>query len=127
MTENVKKIFGMLNLEPYEDFKIDGFSNIYYIDDNLEIYVRTPRMVLKCPKILIEIINNPKSIIKLPKKTKKKLRDWTEREYEMWVDNNCNYRCSECPFNNVVCDFKNCWVCHKELYSDVFLDQEVEL
>ena len=127
MTESAKKIFEVLNLEPYEDFKINGYRDTFYMNNDLEIYVRTPRMVLKCPIILIEIINNPKSIIKLPKRTKKKLRDWTEKEYEMWVDHNCNYKCSECPFNNVVCSFKNCWICHKELYSDVFLDQEIEL
>lgn len=35
----------------------------------------------------------------------------------------------ECDFDNVQCeaDSKQCWVKHKELYSDKFLDQEIEV
>ena len=68
MTENAEKIFDMLSLEPYEDFKIDGCEDKYYIDSNLELYVMSynPYTVTKCPKLLIEIINMPERIIKLP-------------------------------------------------------------
>ena len=55
-----------------------------------------------------------------------KLRDLTEEQYEK----DCEKRiCAECPFHDVECDSKydNCWFKHKDLYSDKFLDREVEI
>ena len=55
-----------------------------------------------------------------------KLRDLTEEQYEK----DCEKRiCAECPFHDVECDLKydNCWFKHKDLYSDKFLDQEIEI
>lgn len=63
-------------------------------------------------------------------KKKIKLRDLTLEQYgnyKMSVCNNPNY-CSKCIFSNVVCsNFEKCWIHHKDLYSDKFLDQEVEI
>lgn len=69
-------------------------------------------------------------VVKEPKKVK--LRDLTEWQYEKWYDANCcNKRasdCLKCIFHNVICkpDLL-CWTKHKDLYSDKFLDQEVEI
>ena len=55
-----------------------------------------------------------------------KLRDLTEEQYEK----DCEKRiCAECLFHVVECDLKydNCWFKHKDLYSDKFLDQEIEI
>lgn len=60
---------------------------------------------------------------------KVKLRDLTEEQYREY-EKNCKERiCVECPFNDVECtsNYTNCWVNHKDLYSDKFLDQEIEI
>ena len=58
-----------------------------------------------------------------------KLRDMAEKQYEKWIEQNCEIGfCEECVFNFahcIVCN-KSCWIFHKELYSETFLNQEVE-
>ena len=62
-------------------------------------------------------------------KKKVKLRDLTEEQYKNWHKNNCNkLECKDCVFCNVRCSFGVvCWVRNKDLYSDKFLDQEIEI
>lgn len=75
------------------------------------------------------------------KETKKvKLRDLTEEQFTKWVENYCAYNgayCGDCLFKSVNCVSlndtywikrkNNCWLYHKDLYSDKFLDQEIEV
>ena len=64
------------------------------------------------------------------KETKKvKLRDLTRNQYSRRLLNYCNSHCEHCCFNTVECCYtsKRCWLDNKELYSDKFLDQEVEI
>lgn len=59
-----------------------------------------------------------------------KLRDMTREQYEKWLKNNCTTKilCGDCPFFKVFCCDKNrCWINNKDLYSDKFLDQEIEI
>ena len=59
-----------------------------------------------------------------------KLRDMTYEQYEKWLKNNCATKtlCEDCPFFKVICIKSNrCWVHYKDLYSDKFLDQEIEI
>ena len=61
---------------------------------------------------------------------KKKLRDLTEEEYKKWVIENCDngiLSCRDCVFRYVNCDKHFRWIHHKDLYSDKFLDQEIEV
>lgn len=62
---------------------------------------------------------------------KKKLRDLTDDEYDKWQENNCNNGspCETCAFRYAVCGpfLEACWIKHKDLYSDKFLDQEIEV
>lgn len=64
-------------------------------------------------------------------KITKKLRDVTEKEYSKWKISNCNSDavCAKCPFFNVNCDdgSRGCWVFNKDMYSDKFLDQTIEV
>ena len=62
-------------------------------------------------------------------KKKIKLRDLTEKQYETWCKENCdNMNCKTCPFYKVQCSLGEfCWVRNKDIYSDKFLDQEVEI
>lgn len=60
-----------------------------------------------------------------------KLRDMTFEQYNNWKDKVCaqeNLYCEDCVFSNVNCDcLRTGWVHHKDLYSDKFLDQEIEV
>lgn len=60
---------------------------------------------------------------------KKKLRDLTFEEFLKWKENHCTTDCTKCIFNNVYCrtDSRRNWIYHKNLYSDEFLNQEIEV
>lgn len=59
---------------------------------------------------------------------KKKLRDLTIEEYKKFCMK-YNDVCAKCPFSLVICCItsNNLWIYHKDLYSDKFLDQEIEV
>ena len=69
------------------------------------------------------------------KETKKvKLRDLTEEQYNKWIKNNCTTYgdyCDGCPFQKVRCNnrkgLNDAWYLNKDLYSDKFLDKEIEI
>lgn len=69
------------------------------------------------------------------KETKKvKLRDLTKEQFEKYCKNltgkyTYGTNCNKCVFHNVGCNsrYDNCWIEHKDLYSDKFLDQEIEI
>ena len=61
---------------------------------------------------------------------KKKIRDLTSEEYREWALKNCSeIDCRDCPFQYVYCNFHctEMWVNHKDMYSNKFLDQEVDI
>ena len=62
-------------------------------------------------------------------KKKIKLRDLTEEQYQKYLDNVCpNTKCSSCPFGKVECvSAITRWIDNKDLYSDKFLNQEIEV
>lgn len=55
-----------------------------------------------------------------------KLKDLTTEQYK---NMNCSGICSFCIFKDVICarHSDRCWVQHKDLYSDKFLEQEIEI
>lgn len=66
----------------------------------------------------------------IEEKRKVKLRDLTYEQFKKWVENYCAYsNCRDCLFDKVNCFITadNCWVNHKNSFSDKFLDQEVEI
>ena len=61
---------------------------------------------------------------------KVKLRDLTPAQYKNWYKNTCyKYECEKCIFYRIPCGYEefNCWINNKDLYSDKFLDQEIEI
>lgn len=62
-------------------------------------------------------------------KQKIKLRDLTEEQYWQYNKKGCYTTCDKCMFRLVNCTNhdENCWIHHKDLYSDKFLDQEIEI
>lgn len=74
-----------------------------------------------------EIIPDP-----VPKKVK--LRDLTKKQYQKRYKKCCKKfgkYCNGCPFQKVQCyndeRLNNIWYLNKDLYSDEFLDQEIEI
>lgn len=64
----------------------------------------------------------------IEKKKKVKLRDLTKEQYSSRLKNYCNLHCEHCCFKAVICVYtcESCRFNHKDLYSDKFLDQEIE-
>lgn len=66
-------------------------------------------------------------------KKKIKLRDLTSEQFERWMKDNCGHAeyvdCTDCPFffSNCFVDEKKSWVNNKDLYTDKFLDIEIEV
>lgn len=65
-------------------------------------------------------------------KRKIKLRDLTAKQWENWLDNNCNLKvdCENCPIYKTNCGSSEdeiCWINNKDIYSDKFLNQEIEI
>ena len=101
MNDNVRKVFDMLGVEPYEKFKIEGNGDtIYHIDE--ELYIYRDNEILCSDKGLNNLINGYFKIIKLPKESKtKKLRDLTLEEWDKWIEKKCRFtRCEKCIFNS---------------------------
>jgi len=63
-------------------------------------------------------------------KKKIKLRDMTEEQFFAFKhsDSCIKKSCDDCLFHYTSCSvMERCWAKHKDLYSDKFLDQEVEI
>lgn len=134
MNENTKIVFDILGVEPNERFKLEDvpLAN-YYIDKNLTVWFEIKKYRDRSNYNLCDFLIGNIKIIKLPKK-KKKLRDLTKEELQKWTEKNCKYSsrnlnyCEKCIFNNVACfNTSRSWLDHKDLYSDKFLDQEIEV
>lgn len=127
MNDDVKKVFEMLGVEPMQNFQLEfkngHISGNYRLDNELFGYYGDCRY----PELLRDILVGEVKIIKSTKK--KKLRDWTMEDFKKWEDVNCKGVCDDCPFTNVHCNdnAKRFWMNHKDLFSDKFLDQEVEV
>lgn len=58
----------------------------------------------------------------------KKLRDVTKEEFEQWRNNTCSgIFCKDCMFKSVICSGSPSWVNNKEIFSDKFLNKEIEI
>ena len=136
MTDNARKVFDMLGVEPNEEFNMllsNSSSPLKCkIDENLEgYYLMFGRWELY-DKLIIDLFNSRMKIIKLPKEPKKKkLRDLTQEEWDKWKDNNCaSTYCGQCIFRHTSCAYcyeEDSWINNKDLYSDKFLDQEIKV
>lgn len=61
-------------------------------------------------------------------KQKIKLKDMTMKDYDKWQQKNCKgLNCRVCPFRLVRCSVLEGWISNKDLYSEKFLNQEIEL
>lgn len=59
---------------------------------------------------------------------KVKLKDLTAEQFKEWKEKECNHLyCKECQFKSVNCSVAFGWFTHKDMFSDKFLNQEVEV
>ena len=80
-----------------------------------------------------DILGDDWEIVKEKKKVK--LKYLTKEQYKTFVDNKCGNQivgigCVDCPFYCISCLYgkdNKCWIDNKDLYSDKFLDQEIEV
>ena len=89
----------------------------FIVDENNECF----------PFILEDFLADNWEIVEEIKKVK--LKDLTKEQYISRFKNYCDLHCEHCPFEAVLCDYQyeRCWFNHKNLYSDKFLDQEIEV
>lgn len=83
-------------------------------------------------KTLNEVLEQAKEQLKekLKMKRKIKLRDLTKEQWDNFLENKCLMFCDTCPFSNARCqksESKRSWFNNKDLFSDKFLDQKIEV
>lgn len=83
-----------------------------------------------CNKALFDFIcYNVKWTWERKEKKKIKLKDLTPEQYENWKNEHCcGSNCKNCIFYKVSCGAwsGDCWINNKEVYSENFLNQEIE-
>lgn len=83
-------------------------------------------------KTLNEFLEQSKEQLKekLKMKRKIKLRDLTAKQWNSYKRNVCMWLCTDCPIKAGKCfvsTHKNSWFNNKDMYSNKFLDQEIEI
>lgn len=106
MTENVRKVFDILGVEPNERFNVDivgvGIEEeFYYIDENLIVWFETQENRDRSNYNLCNFLRGNIKIIKLPKK--KHVGDKKCYEFSHYGKCAlCPIRCLDCRGHNVV-------------------------
>lgn len=129
MREIAKIVFDALHLKPEEVFMVEGSFKHFKISEELELQDLDKDINENNNITLQDLLNERLKIIHVRKKTLKSL---TPPEYALWRKKNCNKSCESCIFANVYCRLDSlfkaqCWINHKELYSEKFLNQEIVL
>ena len=106
-----------------EHIKKCGFQYIYYRDGT--IFENNGGYWHLTDKEIVEIDDSWEIITE---KKRVKLRDLTAEQVKKWIGENCNRGdyCKDCPFRCVEC-YDTFWLSHKDMFSDKFLDQEIEV
>ena len=101
-----------------------GKDNYYFLNE--DYCLETKEGAVATFLTLPAIFSDDWEIFKEPKKVK--LRDLTVEQFKKWIDENCNKCdfCKGCPFKCIEC-YDTFWLSHKDMFSDKFLDQEVEI
>ena len=104
---------------------------IYYSPEDGELYTDKGCKITLLTSHVIKL--DDWEIFKEKKKVK--IRDLTKEQYEEWVEQNCIWMCDDgcrgCPFRKVKCDNRymadDVRYLNKNLYSDKFLNREIEI
>ena len=112
---------------------VDGVNckYMYYSPEDGEFYTEKGHKMYLFPNEFMTI--DDWEIVEEKKKVK--LRDLTREQYKTFIDNRCGNQivgigCVDCPFYHISCLYgkdNKCWIDNKDLYSDKFLDQEIEI
>ena len=98
-----------------------------YININGEFETQSGRHFFISLDRVSDLEDDRWEIVEEPKKVK--LRDLTEEQFNRYRNSACVKGCNACVFRYVYCTPGSvvCWIKHKDLYSDKFLDQEIEI
>lgn len=111
--------------------KIVGNEGVYFLDDKQELIVyKKDGWRVGTSIDYGKITSDDWEIVEEEKKVKVKLRDLTPEQFESWASSWCDsHGCDKCFLTFVDCNYENdsCWLKNKDLFSDKFLDQEVEV
>lgn len=104
----------------------DCYYRMIYKDDKNVIVNNCGEVVVDWEDIFADDWENVKE------KKKIKLRDLTKEQFIAYCAKHLQKnkrKCGNCIFKNIICVewHDSCWINHKELYSDKFLDQEIEI
>ena len=107
------------------------------------IFIKNSKIIfIKGSEIIFHSFDNKKYVLDeedlnaddweiVNKKKKVKLRDLTPEQFKKWKERNCEGdKCKDCVFNQnkVNCIYvAYCWIKDKSIFSDKFLDQEIEI
>ena len=96
-------------------------DQVFQVQDNTHLYER----IIELENIL-KRLKDKYGINEQEANKKKKIRDLSTEECRKICEDR---DCMDCPFIHVLCgpESPNSWIHHQELYSDLFLDQEVEV
>lgn len=113
MTENVRKIFDMLGVEPYEKFMIESVG-IVYIDENL--IIQDEKGFCLDNYYLLSLLTGKRQVLKLPKK--KHVGDLTCIDFE---------NCMDCPVRAINSYCRETYSLYDNLkeYNDEIQDKEI--
>ena len=107
-------------------------DDYYVLDKKGIIHVYSEYSKIRTCFTYGDIINEDWEVVKEKKKVK--LRDLTKEQFEKYCKNftgkyTYGTNCDKCVFHNVSCNswYDSCWIKHKDLYSDKFLEQEIEV
>ena len=120
MTENVRKVFDILGVEPNERFKLDVKTDerycLFFIDENLNAFSAINDIAGGCDWVLKYCLMNTDKIIKLPKK--KHVGDLICKDL----------KCENCPLYSINCDagdaYSNLYR-NLEYHYEQFKDKEI--
>lgn len=108
--------------------RLSGYEYIYYKDG--AVFDDKGRYSFLASAEIVE--NDNWEIVEEKKKVK--IRDLTKEQFKKYCRDlsrapDYGHGCIKCPFNVVNCTYwyDECWINHKDLYSDKFLDQEIEI
>ena len=101
-----------------------GKDNYYFLNE--DYCLETKEGAVATFLTLPAIFSDDWEIVKEKKKVK--LRDLTAEQVKKWIDENCNKCdfCKGCPFKCIEC-YDTFWLSHKDMFSDKFLEQEIEI
>ena len=130
-----RNIFSALKIKPNQEFGLKSLTNkqyphIYQLNNNLALLEDGRLLGREGDELLLNILRGIVVITDLV--VKRSLNNLTDDEYDNWLLEHCEHEplCENCIFRHVNCANSlddDSWINNKELFSQIFLEQEIEI